>query len=90
MNVVVFKLSGERNGIARIRQIASADVDDDPHRRRSEELVHVPARVGDRLEHEKGLEHQVGRIRLDPAERRGTRLRVDQKIDRILHERMVG
>ena len=86
----VFEIVREGGGGVGVGEIGAAQVDDDAHGRGGEKLVHVPARIGDGFEDEDGFEEEVGLGGAEGAERGGAGLGVDEEVDGVLHECVVG
>ena len=86
----VFEIVGEGGGFVVVGEVIAAEVDHDAHGRRREELVHVPAAVGDRLEDEDRFEEEIRLVGAEKPERGGAGLRIDEEVDGVLDERVIG
>ena len=86
----VFEIVGEAGGFIGVAQIVAPQIDDHPHGRRREKLVHVPAGIGDGFEDENRFEEEVWFYAPEETEGGGASLRVDEQIDGVLHQRVVG
>jgi hypothetical protein len=86
----VGKIVGEGGGRVGLGVVGTAEVDHHAHGRGREKLVHVPARVGDGFEDEDRFEEEVGLVAAEKAEGGGAGFRVDEKVDRVLHEGVIG
>src|SRR5690606_3213633 len=76
--------------VGRFGEVGAVDVHQHAHRRGREELVHVPLRVGHGFEHKHGFEEEVGFVGLEHAEGGGAGGRVDEQVDTVAHQRVVG
>ena len=90
VQVGVFGEVGDFVGGAFVGEVVAAEVDEDADGCGCEELIHVPAFIGDGFEDEDDFEKDVGFFAGERAEGGGAGGRIDEEVDRVLHERVIG